>query len=133
MVESKYAVGEIVEGTVTRVVDFGCFVKLEDGVEGLVHISQLAHHRVAEASEVVKPGDTVKVKVLNVDSENRRIGLSIREALPQPEKPAKPAGGKKREPKQPEKVEVSGDEPFGTTIGSQFSELEALKKQLEGN
>ncbi|HOA90863.1 MAG: bifunctional 4-hydroxy-3-methylbut-2-enyl diphosphate reductase/30S ribosomal protein S1 [Bacillota bacterium] len=133
LVESKYAVGEIVEGTVTRVVDFGCFVKLEDGVEGLVHISQLAHHRVAEASEVVKPGDTVKVKVLNVDSENRRIGLSIREALPQPEKPAKPAGGKKREPKQPEKVEVSGDEPFGTTIGSQFSELEALKKQLEGN
>lgn len=130
-VASKYHVGDIVEGTVTRVVDFGCFVKLEDGVEGLVHISQLAHHRVASASEVVKPDDNVKVKVINVDPEARRIGLSIREATPAADRPAKPASKRQREPRQAKQAEQSREEVFGTTIGSQFSQLEALKKQLE--
>ncbi len=132
-VASKYHVGDIIEGTVTRVVDFGCFVKLEDGVEGLVHISQLAHHRVANASEVVKPDDTVKVKVINVDPEARRIGLSIREATPVADRPAKIASKKQKEPKQARHAEQPKEEVFGTTIGSQFSQLEELKKQLEGD
>jgi len=131
-VENKYQVGEIIEGTVTRVVDFGCFVKIEDGIEGLVHISQLAHHRVATASEVVKPGDVVKVKILNVDAEKRRIGLSIRDALPESEKPVKPVSSKRKEARQNVREE-SKEETFGTTIGSQFSQLEELKKKLEGN
>ncbi len=130
-IETKYHVGDIVEGTITRVVDFGCFVKLEDGIEGLVHISQLAHHRVANASEVVKPDDFVKVKVINVDAEARRIGLSIRDAIPFDKLPKQPAVKKQKEFKRSKENEDSKEEVFGTTIGSQFSELEDLKKMLE--
>ncbi len=130
-IETKYHVGDIVEGTVTRVVDFGCFVKLEDGIEGLVHISQLAHHRVANASEVVKPEDVVKVKVINVDAEARRIGLSIREAIPFDKQPKQFAAKKQKDDRRAKENEANNEEVFGTTIGSQFSELEDLKKMLE--
>lgn len=78
-VGEKYPVGSIQEGTVTHLVSFGAFVQLEPGVEGLVHISQLANHRVAEASEVVQVGQEVKVKVLDVNERDRRISLSIKE------------------------------------------------------
>ncbi len=76
----KYHEGDIVTGEVTRTVDFGAFVKLEDGVEGLVHISQLADRHVANTEEVVKPGEEVKVKIISIDENARRIGLSIKEA-----------------------------------------------------
>lgn len=79
-ITEKYKVGQIVEGEVTRVVDFGAFVKLEDGIEGLVHISQLADYRVARAEDVVKVGQRVPVKILNIDTEAHRVSLSIKEA-----------------------------------------------------
>ncbi|HEX7065444.1 MAG TPA: S1 RNA-binding domain-containing protein, partial [Bacillales bacterium] len=75
--------GEIVEGTVQRLTDFGVFVDI-GGVDGLVHISQLAHYRVETPSEVVNEGETVKVKVLSVDRDNERISLSIKETQPGP-------------------------------------------------
>ena len=75
----KYIVGSVVNGTVTRVVDFGAFVKLEDGIEGLVHISQLADHHVTNPAEVVNSGDEVEVRVVSVDVDRRRIGLSMRQ------------------------------------------------------
>src|SRR5690606_12858519 len=90
-VANRYAVGQIVEGEVTRVVDFGAFVKLEDGIEGLVHISQLADRRVEKPSDVVQPGQRVKVKIVNLDPGARRIGLSIRAAQPKEQKPKEPA------------------------------------------
>lgn len=80
-VGQRYQIGDIVRGTVSRVVDFGAFVKLEDGIEGLVHVSQLADRHVAKPSEVVSPGQEVEVRVVSVDEANRRIGLSMREAL----------------------------------------------------
>jgi len=76
----QFPVGSIVEGRVVSVVDFGAFVELTEGVEGLVHISQLAPRRVAHPSEVVEVGDRVRVKVLKVNPKERRISLSIREA-----------------------------------------------------
>jgi len=79
-IDTRYAVGDLLRGTVTRVVDFGAFVKLEDGVEGLVHISQMADHHVNSPSEIVSPGSEVDVKVVSLDPQARRIGLSIREA-----------------------------------------------------
>lgn len=79
-VTERYQPGQIVTGQVTRVVDFGAFVKLEDGLEGLVHISQLAPYRVARSSDVVSPGQEVPVKILSIDPVNRRISLSIRQA-----------------------------------------------------
>lgn len=79
-VPGKYPKGSVVEGTVLRIAEFGAFVELEKGVEGLVHISELADRRVNAVADVVKPNDRVQVRVLEVDPENRRISLSIRRA-----------------------------------------------------
>ena len=74
------AIGEIYEGKVVRVVDFGAFVEILPGVDGLVHISQLTRNRVNKVTDVIKEGDTVRVKVIDVDKEGR-IKLSRKEAL----------------------------------------------------
>ncbi len=116
-VGERYVVGQKVTGEVTRVVDFGAFVKLEDGIEGLVHISELSHKHVAKAEDVVKSGDQVEVKVISVDPEARRIGLSIKELepKPQPQPKAKQA--------QPTAAESSDREELTTNIGDMFGDL----------
>jgi small subunit ribosomal protein S1 len=70
--------GDVLEGKVTKVVAFGAFVEILPGVEGLVHISELAEHHVENPSEVVEPGTELKVKILEVDEERRRLSLSIK-------------------------------------------------------
>ncbi|CAN5600747.1 hypothetical protein BH10PLA1_BH10PLA1_16240 [soil metagenome] len=77
----RYHVGAVVEGKVTRVTDFGAFVELEPGLEGLVHVSELSNQRVRTPSDVVNQGQDVSVRILSVDVEARRIGLSIRQAI----------------------------------------------------
>ncbi len=77
-VVDTYNVGDELEGNVTKVVTFGAFVEILDGVEGLVHISELAAHHVENPREVVAPGDPVKVKVLEIDDERRRLSLSVK-------------------------------------------------------
>jgi small subunit ribosomal protein S1 len=77
-VVNTYRVGDELEGTVTKVVAFGAFVEILDGVEGLVHISELAHHHVENPREVVDPGQEVKVKILEIDAERRRLSLSVK-------------------------------------------------------
>src|SRR5215210_2033618 len=77
-VVDTYNVGDELEGTVTKVVTFGAFVEILDGVEGLVHISELANHHVENPREVVQPGDDVRVKILEIDSERRRLSLSVK-------------------------------------------------------
>ena len=76
----RYSTGEVVTGTVARVVDFGAFVELEAGLEGLVHISELSNQRVRATGDVVKPGQSVQVRVLEVDGQKRRIALSMKQA-----------------------------------------------------
>jgi small subunit ribosomal protein S1 len=75
-IPSRYQPGELVKGTVTKITNFGVFVGLEDGLEGLLHISELADHKVENPEEVVKVGDEIEVKILRVDTEDRKIGLS---------------------------------------------------------
>jgi len=70
--------GDVLEGTVTKVVAFGAFVEILPGVEGLVHISELADHHVENPSEVVEPGSKLNVKILEIDEERRRLSLSIK-------------------------------------------------------
>src|SRR3954467_4263269 len=77
-VVNTYRVGDELEGAVTKVVAFGAFVEILDGVEGLVHISELAHHHVENPREVVEPGQEVKVKILEIDAERRRLSLSVK-------------------------------------------------------
>ena len=76
----KYPVGAIVEGTVTKLVSFGAFVDLGDGVEGLVHISEMAKQHVDQPNQVCSVGDTVQVKVMEIDLDRRRISLSMKSA-----------------------------------------------------
>ena len=77
----KYPLGSIVEGKVVRITTFGAFVELEPGLDGLVHISQCALTRIAKVEDAVNVGDIVRVKVLDVNTEAKRISLSIREVL----------------------------------------------------
>ena len=121
----RYPVGSTIRGTVTRTTDFGAFVELEPGVEGLVHVSELAAHRVSRVSLFVKQGQEIEAKVLAVDTENKRISLSMKalQAVPEapkaqdeePEEEATPAVPKKKR-NQPLKGGIgrsSGGENFG--------------------
>ena len=89
---SKYPVTSKVTGTVSKIMDFGAFVKLEPGVEGLVHISELSYKRVHRVSDIVQEGQQVEAKVLSVDPENQRISLSMKAFE------ARPESAKKEEP-----------------------------------
>jgi small subunit ribosomal protein S1 len=77
-IPSRYKPGDIVKGTVTKITNFGVFVGLEDGLEGLLHISELSEDKIESAEEVVKVGDPIEVKILRVDTDDRKIGLSSR-------------------------------------------------------
>jgi small subunit ribosomal protein S1 len=77
---AKFKVNDIVEGTVVRTTDFGAFVEIAEGVEGLVHISQVAEERVTKVSSMLNSGDKVKVKILEMDLKNQKLSLSIKEA-----------------------------------------------------
>ncbi len=77
-VVDTYNEGDELEGKVTKVVTFGAFVEILDGVEGLVHISELAAHHVENPREIIEPGDQVRVRILEIDSERRRLSLSIK-------------------------------------------------------
>ncbi|WP_203329114.1 30S ribosomal protein S1 [Candidatus Laterigemmans baculatus] len=78
--EATLAVGSVVKGTVSRIANFGAFVRLGAGIEGLVHISELAGHRVSNVSSVLKEGEEVTVKVLSIERDSQRIALSIKQA-----------------------------------------------------
>jgi small subunit ribosomal protein S1 len=77
-VEERYQVGQVVEGLITHVVDFGAFVRVEEGLEGLIHVSELAEGNFIHPRNVVREGETVTTRILNIDSERRRMGLSLR-------------------------------------------------------
>lgn len=88
-VPSKYRMGERVRGTVTRLMDFGAFVELEPGIEGLIHVSEMSWgKRVRKASDAVKPGEMVEVVILGLNAAERRISLGLKQALGDPWKEA---------------------------------------------
>ena len=76
-------VNEIVNGRVTKLVSFGAFVEIEEGVEGLIHISELAQHHVEDPAEIVRPGQEVNVKIIEIDPERRRLSLSLKRLEPE--------------------------------------------------
>ena len=79
-IPENYQPGMVVQGEVTKITNFGVFVSLEDGLEGLLHISELADHKVENPQDVVKSGESVEVKILRVDTDERKIGLSLKRA-----------------------------------------------------
>ncbi len=78
LVEDKYSRGDIVKGRVTRLMDFGAFVELEPGIEGLIHISELSPNRVKRVADIVKPEQEVEVRLLKIEPETKKIALSLR-------------------------------------------------------
>jgi small subunit ribosomal protein S1 len=85
---ADFKVGDIIDGTVTKLVNFGAFVRVRDGLEGLIHISELSHQRVAHPGDVVHEGQTLKLKIISLDSERHRLGLSLKQAEEAPARPA---------------------------------------------
>jgi small subunit ribosomal protein S1 len=123
-VERKYPTKTVVHGPVTKIMDFGAFVELEPGVEGLVHISELAHHRVFRVVDVVKEGEEIDAEVLSVDRDNKRISLSIKALLAKA-----PPAAKEEEPAEEEATAPPPEKPkqklklkggLGRSTGTRF-------------
>ncbi len=89
-------VGDIIDGTVTKIVNFGAFVRVRDGLEGLIHISELSHQRVAHPGDVVHEGQQLKLKIISLDSDRHRLGLSLKQAEEAPARPAAPEPRERR-------------------------------------
>lgn len=129
---SKHSVGDVVEGEVVNLLDFGAFLKLEEGVEGLVHVSQISNEHVEKPSDVLNVGDKLEVKILEIDEENQRISLSKR-ALMEPKQPVrenKENAEKKQAPRRNTNnnvrnntSKVEEENTFGSNIGDLLDEL----------
>src|SRR5215204_94991 len=84
-VASTYEVGELVRGTVTQLANFGAFARIVDGIEGLIHVSELTDERITHPKQVVKEGDELLLRIIRIDPQRRRMGLSLRRALDTPD------------------------------------------------
>jgi small subunit ribosomal protein S1 len=78
-IKTRYRTGQSIDGNVTKLTDFGAFVEIEEGVEGLIYVSEIADHRIEKPSDVLKVGDKVKAEILSIEPRERRIGLSIKQ------------------------------------------------------
>ena len=113
-VPTKYPVGVLVDGLVTNITDFGLFVEVEEGIEGLIHVSEISSKKIKSPAEMFKEGVTVQAKVIHVSAEERRLGLSIRQLKEDEEK------------KKPKEFRTtSGDSAGGQTLG------DMIKQKLE--
>ncbi len=138
---ADFNVGDIIDGTVTKLVNFGAFVRVRDGLEGLIHISELSHQRVAHPGDVVHEGQALKLKIISLDSERHRLGLSLKQAeepparpAPEPGQPSQPRG--ERRPRQ-ERSWTQSDavqEPEGgidNTLAAAFAQVRQQVAQSE--
>ena len=108
-ISSKFKAGDVVEGKVVRLADFGAFVELIPGVDGLVHVSQISEEHVEKPEDVLSVGQEIKVKILDIDTQAKRVSLSMREA--------------QRTAKKPSKEERPQDSSIGATIGERLGNL----------
>jgi small subunit ribosomal protein S1 len=125
-------VGDLIDGAVTKIVNFGSFVRVRDGLEGLIHISELSHQRVAHPGDVVHEGQRLKLKVISLDSERHRLGLSLKQAEEAPARPAE----RERRPRQERSYDSSQavQEPEGgidNTLAAAFAQVRQQMEQTE--
>ena len=120
-------VGDVIEGTVTKIVNFGAFVRVREGLEGLIHISELSHQRVAHPGDVVHEGQRIKLKVISLDSERHRLGLSLKQAEEAPPRPAaEPRGERRPRPERGYDMAQAVQEPEGgidNTLAAAFAQV----------
>ncbi len=86
-ISTKYHIGDIIEGYITSITDFGVFVEIEEGIEGLIHLSEMDDLQGKNLSEMFKVDDPVQVVILNIDEKDKRIGLSIKALKKAEDKP----------------------------------------------
>ena len=134
-IPEKYIPGHIIRGKVAKLTNFGAFVELEPELEGLLHISELADHKIDKPQDIVKVGDEVEVKILKVDSDARKIGLSLRRVRWAEEEQAGEAGGgaavaRPRIPAGPEKVLSDADADQIRKLQLKFGEVQAPDAEL---
>ena len=128
LAQKKYSVGDVVNGEVVKVFDYGAMVRLDENIDGLVHISELSNRYLKDANEVIKVGDKVDVKILNFD--NNRIKLSIKALMTNTDADAKTNENtekKSTKKQQPEQSEWRSDVQSSATIGDLFKDLEEKK------
>ncbi|MDN4618030.1 30S ribosomal protein S1 [Paenibacillus sp. PsM32] len=124
----KFNIGDIVTGEVKRLVNFGAFVEIAPGVEGLVHISQISHKHIGTPQEVLEEGQTVSVKVLDVNTEEKRVSLSIKETEEAPAQSAKPERSSNRGDRAPKQEELNNpnvslsNQGLSITLGERFGD-----------
>ena len=131
-VPEKYKVGSVVRGTVVNLTSFGAFTKLEEGIEGLIHISELADRRIEKPEEIVSVGDELDLKVINLSPKDRRIGLSLKALLAEQERAAapeeeRPARTRTERPSRPRREreprrQAPAHEETVTTLGALLKE-----------
>ncbi len=137
---ADFNVGDVIDGTVTKLVNFGAFVRVREGLEGLIHISELSHQRVAHPGDVVHEGQVLKLKIISLDSERHRLGLSLKQAeeppvrtMPAPGTAPAASGAERRERRdrreRPDRSYAASDalsEPEGgidTTLAAAFAQV----------
>ena len=119
-VDERYQIGQIIKGTIVRMVSFGAFVEIESGVEGLVHISRLADFRVAKPEDVISAGQVVDVKVLEINKQDQRISLSIKDAMVGESKPKRPD----RESRNDREAIAGDDQELSQNLGAMIGILQ---------
>jgi small subunit ribosomal protein S1 len=126
-VDARFPVGTTVTGAVTRLANVGAFVRLGTGIEGLIHISELAHRRVTSVSQILAEGQEVEVKILTVDRESQRIGLSLKATQAQPESNKPQAAPQPEEVRRESAVRKFQGELRGGTGSNGAGDLFGLK------
>ena len=112
-VPDRYPVGTLIDGLVTNITDFGLFVEVEEGIEGLIHVSEISQKKIKSPSELFKEGVTIQAKVIHVSAEERRLGLSIKQLKEDEDR------------KKPKEFRTSGESAGGQSLG------DLLKQKLE--
>ncbi|MDQ3937469.1 MAG: 30S ribosomal protein S1 [Chloroflexota bacterium] len=122
-------VGDVIDGTVTKIVNFGAFVRVRDGLEGLIHISELSHQRVAHPGDVVHEGQRLKLKVISLDSERHRLGLSLKQAEEAPARP--PERERRRREERAYDPAQAVQEPEGGIDNTLAAAFAQVRQQME--
>ncbi|MEO8511604.1 MAG: S1 RNA-binding domain-containing protein, partial [Chloroflexota bacterium] len=136
---AKYNIGDVIPGTVTKLVNFGAFVRVEEGLEGLIHISELSNQRVAHPGDVVQEGQEVKLRIISLDSERHRLGLSLKQAEDRPvpaaaqpsrfeDRPQRARRDRRDRDYRPEDAVSAPEEGIDNTMAAAFAESGLLEQ-----
>jgi small subunit ribosomal protein S1 len=128
-VDQRYRVGEVVPAVITKLAKFGAFAKVEEGLEGLIHLSELTDMAVQDAAQVVHEGQQVDVKIIHINSQRRRLGLSVRQAV-EPQEHIESFGDLEVSPWAAAAYELAAAEPYEPEASSPYESRTSLSEHL---